>query len=100
MYLTHHYKLSTHCRLLMFDNHDDVKVCCGHFKLSCLASVLLAVQALLTAPLESTHLSWRGSLLTHVLCGQLSGLDRHSADAAACSLSTCAQVSLQAHPSR
>ena len=59
--------------------------------------LLLAVQALLTAPLESTHLSWRSSLLTHVLCGQLAGLERHSADAEACTLSTCGQVGLQAY---
>ena len=55
------------------------------------------MQALLTAPLESTHLSWRSSLLTHVLCGQLAGLERQAADAEACSLSTCARVGLQAY---
>ena len=51
----------------------------------------------MTAPLESTHLSWRGSLLTHVLCGQLAGLERHSAAAEVRSLSTCLQVSPQVH---
>ncbi|CAK0733302.1 hypothetical protein CVIRNUC_000254 [Coccomyxa viridis] len=56
------------------------------------AGIVSALQALLTAPLESTHLSWRSSLLTHVLCGQLAGLERHRADAEACTLSTCKQV--------
>ena len=74
-----------------------LRVVCGYFKCHGQASILSAAQALLTAPLESTHLSWRGSLLTHVLCRQLASLERHGADAQACTLSTCAQVSLQAH---
>ncbi|CAK0733219.1 hypothetical protein CVIRNUC_000243 [Coccomyxa viridis] len=56
------------------------------------ASIVSALQALLTAPLESTHLSWWSSLLAHVLCGQLAGLKRHGAAAEACTLSTCGRV--------
>ena len=72
------------------------RVVCSKFKRHCKASNL-CVQASLTASLESTHLSWRSSLLTHVLCGQLAGLERPGADAEARTLSTCAQVGLQAH---
>ena len=54
--------------------------------------VLLAVQALLRAPLESTHLGFKSALVTHALCGQLAGQERHCAEADARALAACAKV--------
>ena len=55
-------------------------------------SILPAVQAMLRAPLESTHLGFKSALVTHALCGQLAGSQRHCAEAEARSLAACTKV--------
>ena len=50
------------------------------------------VQAMMRAPLESTHLGFKSALVTHALCGQLAGLERHCAEADTRSLAACAKV--------
>jgi hypothetical protein len=47
---------------------------------------------MLTGPMESMHMGWRCSLLTHALCGQLTGLQRYGTDMDANSHATCKEV--------
>ena len=54
------------------------------------------VQNMLTGSIESTHVGWRCSLLTHVLCGQLAGLERCGADVDQHSTSLCTEVRILA----
>ena len=50
------------------------------------------MQSTLTGSVESMHLGWRCSLLTHVLCGELAGLAQHGADVDERSIALCAEV--------
>ena len=51
------------------------------------------MQSVLRVSLESTHLGFKSALVTHVLCGQLAGMERHCAEAEARSLAACTKVS-------
>ena len=74
----------------------SLQVCTVIVGENCCDLLLCVVQNMLTGSIESTHVGWRCSLLTHVLCGQLAGLERLGADVDQHSTSLCAEVRIRA----